>query len=475
MTPSPQHTPSRKRRWWLRGLVVLLVVAVITGAISFLFRAHVLDEWRLWQFRRAAAAGAPDLPQEQERLLGRLLADEVKLDLADRLAHDTDPRVRAAAVDVLLANQPRAKKQDARQGLFAIGKTGSWRIRVEEAVRHLLEDDDDAVRTRALQAVCELEWAAVFQSLLEKALKTGSKEDRILVAESLAHWNGCLLPQIIADANQPDEVRLAAMRSPDLYGDKEIAPWRNELQDALQIALPVQNNNLRRTALVTLRHAARPAFVWLDILCDERQKEDHALVLRTWIDVLGSETVRGRHWWETHNAWFRAHQAPRRCAIASYVMCEAAKIQMQHLDKTAPIAEPAALQDRQGLTGQAFDKQLVQLENILSVVSAVHWYCVNVDKDIDFTIWLPHETPQGAPPQRKLKAFQFQQAKPIWEWCLDKKAAYPTRFLTANNIKNYGQIESPRPVGVRPLGTVMEELLIGQTEYQLLRNRYGKE
>jgi hypothetical protein len=74
-----------------------------------------------------------------------------------------------------------------------------------------------------------------------------------------------------------------------------------------------------------------------------------------------------------------------------------------------------------------------------------------------------------------LKAFQFQQAKPIWEWCLDKKAAYPTRFLTANNIKNYGQIESPRPVGVRPLGTVVEELLIGQTEYQLLRNRYGKE
>ena len=475
MMPSPQHTPPGKRRWWLRGLPALLVVALITGAIAFLFREHMLDEWRLWQFRQAAAAGDPNLPQEQERLLRRLLPDEVKLDLAARLAHDTDPNVRAAAVDVLLANQPRAKKQDARQGLFAVGKTGSWRIPVEEAVRQLLEDDDDAVRKKALQAVSELEWAGVFQGLLEKALKTGSKEERILVAESLAHWNGWLVPQIIADANQHDEVRLAAMRSPELYGDKEIAPWRNELQNALQTALLAKNNNLRRAALVTLRYAARPPFVWLDILCDEQQKEDHALVLRTWIDVLGRETVRGGHWWETQNAWFRAHQAPRRCAVATYVMCEAAKIQMQHLDKTAPIAEPAALQDRQGPTGQAFDKQLVQLENILSVVSAVHWYCMNVDKDMNFTVWLPHETPQGAPPQRKLKAFQFQQAQPIWEWCLQKKAAYPTRFLTANNIKNYGQIESRGPVSVRPLGAVMEELVIGQTEYQLLRNRYGKQ
>jgi hypothetical protein len=288
----------------------------------------------------------------------------------------------------------------------------------------------------------------------------------------LAHWNGQLVPQIIADANQPDEVRLAAMRSPDLYGDKEIAPWRSELREALQTALASENPELRRAAIQTLRYAIA-APVWLDLLCDDRHKEEHQLVLRTWIDALGSDTTRTRHWWDTHLVWFGSGEAPRRCAVATHVMCEAAKIQMRHLDQTPPIAESVALQDRQGPTGQAFDAQLTRLGNILSVVSAVHWYCETEGQDKDITIWLPHETPQGAPPQRKLKAFQFQQVKPIWEWCLNKKAAYPTRFLTADNmVRSYFYPAIRQPIPVRPLGTVMEELRIGQTEYETLRKRY---
>jgi hypothetical protein len=389
-----------------------LVVAMMAGAIAFFFREQLLDEWRLRQFRQAAAADDADFPQYQERLLRRLLANEVKLDLAARLAYDTDPKVRVAAVDVLLANQPRAQKQDARPGLFAVGKTAAWRIAVEEAVKHLLEDHDEAVRQRALRAVSELEWAGLFEGLLEDALKTGSPEERTLVAERLAHWNAWLLWQTIADGNQPDEVRLAAMRSLDLYGDKEIAGARADLQNALETALRSETKEMRRAALGALRYAGRPAFVWLDILCDERHKVDRPLVLQTWIDRLGSETVRGRRLRDVHG-------------------------------------------------------------NIVSVVSAVRWYCVNVAGDKTLEVWLPHETPRGAPPRRKLKAFLFGQVRPIWEWCSDKRTAYPTRFLTANNIKNYGSVQTTGPASVRPLGAVMDELLIGQTEYQMLQNRYG--
>ncbi|HEY7152576.1 MAG TPA: hypothetical protein VH575_01335 [Gemmataceae bacterium] len=472
MASSPQH-PSlcQRRRWWLGGLLVLLVVAAIAGATGFLFRERLLDEWRLWQFRQAAAAGDPDLPQYQGQLLGRLLADEVKLDLAVRLAQDTDPKVRAAAVDVLLANQPRAKKQNALQGLNVATKTASWRVSVEEAVKRLLEDEDETVRRRALQAVSELEWAGLFEGLLQKALKNGSKEERVLVAEKLAHWSAWLLWQTVADDKQPDEVRLAALHSLDRYGDKEIASARAELQTALQTALRSENKELRHAALGTLQYAARPAPVWLDILSDERRQEDHPLVLRTWIDALGSESVRDRHWFDTHEAWRHAEQA-RRCAIATYVMCEAAKVQMQHLDKSLPISEQAALRDRQGPIGRAFDIQLIRLENILSVVSAVHWYCgTDFNGDKDFAAWLPHETPQGALPRRKLKPYLFQQVKPIWEWCLDRRAAYPTRFLTGDKFHYY--TKKPGSMSVRPLGAVMDELfLIGQTEYQMLRNRY---
>jgi hypothetical protein len=473
--PTALHpTPSRKRRrWWRRGLVVLLAVAATAGAAAFLFREELSDEWRLWQFRRAAAAGDPDLPRYQERLVGRLSPEEVKLDLAARLADDPDPKVRAAVVDVLLVGQPRATKQDAVQGLFAGGKTAAWRVRVEDALKDLLQDGDAAVRRRALRAVSELEWAGLFESRLETALKTGPEEDRAIVAEGLAHWNASLLWQTVADGHQPDSVRLAAMRSLDRYGDKEIAFARDELENALQTALKSDDKDLHRAALVALRYGARPSWVWLDTLCDEQRKEDRPLVLRTWIDTLGNETERGRHWFYTHEAWRHSLQV-LRSATTIHVMCEAAKVHMQQLDKAPPIPEPAALQDRQGPTGRAFDVQLVRLENILSLVSAVHWYCVtDTTLDAAFEAWLLHETPHGAPPPRSLKSYYFQQVKPVWEWCLARQGAYPTRFLPGDDFHLY--IKKPGPVAVRPLGAVMSELLsIGENEYQMLHKRYGE-
>jgi hypothetical protein len=345
-------------------------------------------------------------------------------------------------------------------------------------VERLLEDDDETVRKKAIQAVSELEWASVFPDQLTGALKNGSEEERILVAAGLAHWNTSLLRQTIADANQPDKVRVAAMRSLDIYGDKEIAAWRDELRQALDTALQAKNEELRRAAIPALRYAQGSAYAWLALLDDDQQKEHHQAVLRTWADALDGETLSAmrRHWSETHEAWYRAGQAPRRWAVATYMMCEAAKMQMQQLDRTPPVPENAALADRQGPTGRAFDMQLTRLGNILSVVSAVRWYCnTDFNKDTEFTIWLPHETPKGRPPQRKLKSYMFQQVKPIWEWCLARQGAYSSRFLTADNIvRSYANRTGPQPVPPRPLGAVMDELLIGESEYQLLRKRYGE-
>jgi hypothetical protein len=111
--------------------------------------------------------------------------------------------------------------------------------------------------------VAGLEAAGWFGSRLTDALKNGSTEERVLVAESLAHWNAALLRQTIAEAAQPDEVRLAAMRGLDTYGDKEIAPWRGELREALETALQATNPELRRAAIRALRYAQGAAYVWL--------------------------------------------------------------------------------------------------------------------------------------------------------------------------------------------------------------------
>jgi hypothetical protein len=453
-------------------LLGLLVLAGLAGGVAYFFREELGDEWALRKFRRAAASGDPALPQHQEQLLKRLSKEE-KLDLAVRLAEDPDPKVRAASVDVLLANQPRAKKQDAVAGLHATSRVSSWRTRVREVVARLLADGDETVRGKALRAVSELEDTDAFNSELRAVLKSGSTADRVIVAGSLAQWNGHELREVIADAGQSDEVRIAAMQSLETYGDRNVAGWRGELRDALAPALRSANPNLRRAALVAARHASGAANVWLDLLCDDQQKEYHSFVLTMWIDALGNDSSRERHWPDSHTAWRQSAAKPHRCAVAGYVLCEGAKRQIQHLEKTPPVAEMAALRDRGGPTGRAFEVQLTRLGNILSVLSAVRWYCVEVEKAPDFAGWLPHETPAGAPPTRNPKAFLFQQAKPIWEACLAHREGYPTRFLGAESIvEYYARRTGTGPPAVRPLGAVMDELLLDQSEFDKLRTRF---
>ncbi len=466
---SEVEPPPRSRRGH-RVVIALLLLVGLAGGAAYLFRDELRDEWAIRQFRRAAAADDPELPQRRDELRKRLLSREEKLDLAARLADDPDPKVRAAAIDVLLANQPVAPKQDAGERPPGGTRSSSWRTSVSGAVERLLKDGDDPVRQKALTAVSELSEADVFGSQLAEVLKTGSVPDRVIVAERLAHWNARVMIEVIADPAQPDAVRIAAIRGLDTYGDSALTAWHSELKNALVTALESGNPEVRRSAVTALRYAARSAHVWLNLLCDDREKELHPLVLRTWIDALGAEGPRVRHWDDTHTAWYEAGAAARRCAVAGYVMCEGAKIQLRHLEQSPPVAELVALRERAGPVGRAFDVQLARLGNVLSALSAVRWYCTFHEKPAPLAGWLPHETPTGAPPERSAHAFLFQQAKPLWEWCLKRGDAYPTRFLTANSIvRSYSSREAPGPVAARPLGAVMDELLLTPAEFDRLR------
>ncbi len=462
------NEPTRRRRWPRRALVVLLF-AVLVGGPAYLFRGTLQNEWAVWQFRRAAAADDPELPQYRDRLLAR---DE-NADLAARLADDPDPKVRAAAVDALLAGQPSAAKRAGGDRPAGGDPVRSWRKSDHDAVERLLRDGDETVRRKALLAVAGRDTAHAFGEQLTETLKTGAAEERSAVAAHLAHWNGSVLIEVIGDANQPDAVRVAAMRGLDTYGAGAIVGRETVLKSALVSALGSESPEVRRTAVTALRYAADSSHVWLDLLCNDRQKDQHPLVLRTWIDALSNEDAHGRHWAETHDAWHQNSASALRCAVTGHVMCESAVTQIRYLERSPPIAEAAAMTDRGGPVGRAFDVQLNRLGNVLSVLSAVRWHCTTFETPPTLTGRLPNEAPTGAPPARSLHAYVFQQAKPIWEWCLKHEGAYVTRFLTAKSVvRNYGANPAANPTTARPLSAVLVELLLTRAEFDRLRTQY---
>jgi hypothetical protein len=453
----------RAQGWrWVVLVILLLIGAVGTGA--YLFRTELRDEWALREFRRAAAEDDPTLPQYREHLQERLLAGEERLDRAARLADDPDPKVRVAVVEVLLANHPRAQKRNAGENVAV--RFGSWRSAVLTAVEQLLKDDDETVRKKTLRAVCELAAADTFGTRLAAVVRTGPPAERLIVAEHLAHWNGPLLYQVVEDVSQPAEVRIAAIRSPDVYGDGALDPWRSEWRAALESALASDSAELRRTAIVGLWYAQGAAGVWIRVIEDEKQKDLHRLALQTWTEGLG--TGSAQHWSDTHELWYRSAPNAVRCGTTTHVLCEGAKLQIQLLEQNPTVSDAAWERDR-----QAFVAQFARLGNVLSVLSAVRWYCEIIEQPPDLTVWLPYETPTGAPPKRAIKAVMFQQVKPVWQWCLSRKDGYPTRFLTPNAIiRCYGSRDASAPIPVRPLGAAMEQLLVGSADFDRLYAQY---
>ena len=471
-TATAPAAPRAGKRRWRRVFIPLLLIGAVGGAVVYLFREDVQDAWALSRFRRAAAASDPSLPEHRDRLRERLFRTEDNLDQAVPLAADPDSKVRAAVVGLLLADQPKVRKQDAVEGLHAAVRMAAWRTRVGEAVERLLQDPDPVVRHTALRAVSELDWADQFRTQLTDAMENGSPADRLVVAEYVAHWNGPLLAEVVGDANQAADVRITAMRGLDTYGDRGVASNRGELREALEAALRSPDPDVQKAAIPALRYAQRGPDVWLDVLCEDRRRDLHSLAFRAWIDSLGRGSAMT--WSDSHDAWYRSTSIAVRCGVATHALCEGAKLQILALETEPAIPEGAAIADRDGPAGRAFNTQLARLGNVLSIASAARWYCNTFEKPPELVGRLPHETPAGsAPPRRAMKAYLFREAKPVWEWCLSRKDGYPTRFLTTNTIvRNYGHRPAPDPIPVRPLGAVMDDLLVGPSEFDKLRSEY---
>ncbi len=106
-----------------------------------------------------------------------------------------------------------------------------------------------------------------------------------------------------------------------------------------------------------------------------------------------------------------------------------------------------------------------RLSNVLSALSAALWYCNHFDQELEMDGWLPHETPNGAAPVRSVKAFVFQQAKLIWEWCLRTEGG-ATRFLHCDIwFSSHVHRERPQPTPVRTLGEVLAELRLEKAAF----------
>ena len=55
-----------------------------------------------------------------------------------------------------------------------------------------------------------------------RILESGPADERVIVAEHLAHWNGRAARRTLANPLQPREVRLAAIRGANRFGWVEI-------------------------------------------------------------------------------------------------------------------------------------------------------------------------------------------------------------------------------------------------------------
>jgi hypothetical protein len=244
-----ESRPVKRWRWWHvagLGVVVLLAVFAIAG---MLFPKRLAGEWINWQVRQL----------RQDILKGNLspeaLRDELRTRdgghlLAQRLSLDQDPRVRAAVVETIASWGTPAKKREPND--YSLPTQSFSNSEDTGALQRLIDDSDPSVRRAALRAVCPLEEVRSFDAKILDILERGPIDERLIIAEHLAHWNGEEVRRTFVNNRQPKEVRLAAIRSTDRYGwsnigrDPElfrlwVAPMQNdpdpELREAAKNAL----------------------------------------------------------------------------------------------------------------------------------------------------------------------------------------------------------------------------------------------
>jgi hypothetical protein len=304
-------------------------------------------------------------------------------------------------------------------------------------------------------------------------LRTGDPEDRIIVAESLAHWNADEFVKTYADRAQPREVRLATLRGADKYGWAKIAEQDARLQEALKQVIDDPDADLRHAAIDAARYSAAHAAVdlWLKVIGSGRL-DDRRRAVETWIDaVVNDETFPGENYplleateGRIHGGSPQAEPDVGRVALVVHVLCAAARVNARELDRTAPVNFQQALADRGrgGPAAAAFVVELHRLQQILRALTAARRFARDYPS-LRFTARLPDEDAAGAPPTRSLKDYLLEQAREPLAWCRNHGGRYASPFLRVNGLR-YGGEDPARGGQVRTLGQVLKDLSLDTDE-----------
>jgi hypothetical protein len=429
------------------------------------FHQSLSDRLLLWRMHRAADRGEP-----LEPFVKQFVRDGDAVDAAARLSEDADPRVRREMIAVLIGDASPARKAKRHRGAFAEAWVG-MNTRAVPPLTRLFADPDPDVRRQALRAVAGLRSIEDFSDPLLQTLRTGDAEDRVIVAESLAHWNADEFLRTFADQAQPKEVRLAVLRGAETYGWRQVADREDRFQEALQRMTDDPDDDLRRAALDAARHA-RPhdaVALWLDVIGGKRPG-DRRLALDTWIDALvNEETFPGENYpllEATEALQFGDIREPGagRLALFIHVVCAAARVNVRELDRAPSVNWEQALADRDlgGPAAAAFVVELHRLQQVLRAIAAARSYARSYPT-LRFTARLPDEEGDGPPPTRSLKDYLLGEAREPLAWCRNHRGAYASPFLCLNGFRYEGEDNGKRGEA-RTLGQVLKDMRLDTDE-----------
>jgi HEAT repeat protein len=444
-------------------MALLVAVGILLGVA---FHQSLSDWFLLWRMHRAADHGEPLDP-----FVKQVAQHDDAVDVAARLSTDPDPRVRREMVAVLVADATPAHKVERRFGAFSESWTG-MHTRAVPALKRLLADPDPEVRRQALRTVAGLRAVEDFSDPLLHTLHEADTEDRVIVAESLAHWNPDEFLKTFADPAQPREVRLAVLRGAEKYGWARVADREDKFQEALKQMVDDPDDELRHEAIYAARYA-RPhdaVALWLGVIAGKRV-EERRLALDTWIDaVANEETFPGENYpilEATESLQFGdiREAGAGRLALVIHVVCAAARINMRELDRAAPVNWQQALADRDrgGPAAAAFVVELHRLQQILRAVGEARAYARSYP-GLRFTAWLPDEDANGPPPTRSLKDYLLEQAREPLAWCRNHGGGYASPFLRLNGFRYEGEDPGRGGRQARTLGEVLKDLRLDTDE-----------
>jgi hypothetical protein len=462
--PEPDQEEADERRAAPRpgctAAAFLMIVLLVVGlGLALAFRQTLADELLLWQMHRAANRGEPLEPFVQQAR-----QHEGAVDFAARLGADADPRVRREAIALLVADATPARKVERRFGVVGETWTG-MNTRGIPALTRLLADPDPEVRHHSLRTASGLKSNEDFRQPLLRALRAGDREDQIIVAESLAHWDPDEFLTTLADPAQSREVRLAVLRGAEKYGWGRVADREDKFAEALKRVSDDPDDELRRAAIGAARYGRPEAAVpmWLGVIGGKRP-EDRRLAFDTWVDaVVNDDSFPGENYptlEATENQQFAGNMneaAAARMALVTHVVCAAARVNTRELDRAAPVNWQQALaeRDRGGPAAVAFVVELHRLQQVLRAIVVARFYA-RFYPQLRFTAWLPDEKADGPPPTRVLKDYLLAEAREPLTWCRNHGGGYASPFLRVNGFRREGE-DPGRGGRVRTLGQVLKD------------------